>query len=338
MRILIIQLRRIGDILLTTPVVSYLKQALPGATVDFLCEPMGRTILETHPHIDRLHVYDRAHPLREILRIRGERYDAVLDFMNNPRTSHLTAFSGARWRVGFRAGPRRVFYNIAVPVPKAPEYVPVRKLRLARYWLEKAELASPAPASLRPELFLAADDERFAAEWADGATGGRPFVVVAPAHRHPIRAWRADGFRAVALHLARSRGMKVFLAWGPGEEGVMNQVRSGVEDELPLLPLTSLRQMAAIFKRSSLVVTNDSGAMHLAVAVGAPTVTAYGPTRPVDWNPSLAGAGPRDMPLTAEGVDCLGCHLIKCPIGHVCMKRLPEERVIAACENILKEK
>ena len=83
------------------------------------------------------------------------------------------------------------------------------------------------------------------------------------------------------------------------------------------------------------MVTNDSGAMHLAVAAGAPTVTIYGPTRPIDWNPSLAGAGPRDRAITANGVSCLGCHLLTCPVGHICMTKLDEARVIAACETVL---
>jgi len=335
MRILVLQLRRIGDILLTTPVLSYLKSAVPGAEVDFLAEPMGKTVLETHPKLDGLLIYDRAHPVRQISIVRRRRYDVVIDFMNNPRSSYLTALSGARWKVGFNTGARSALYNVAPPVPTEPEYVPMRKLRLARAWLQAAGLPAPEPESIRPELFLADADKAFAAEWIrkEGLASGS-YAVLAPAHRHPIRAWRAEGFRAVALAL-KQKGIRPFLAWGPGEEGVMQAVRAGHDTEIGLLPLTTLRQMAAIFAKARLVVTNDSGAMHLAVAAGSPTVTIYGPTRPVDWNPSMAGAGPRDRAINAQGVPCLGCHLLTCPVGHICMTELPEARVIAACESVI---
>jgi ADP-heptose:LPS heptosyltransferase len=117
----------------------------------------------------------------------------------------------------------------------------------------------------------------------------------------------------------------------------MADVRKGEEAAIGMLPLTSMREMAAIFKNAALVVTNDSGVMHTAVAIGAPTVTIYGPTRPIDWNPSLAGVGPLDVALNAAELDCLGCHLEKCPIGHLCMVKLGEDRVLAACEKILNE-
>lgn len=336
MRILILQLRRVGDILLTTPVISYLKDAVPGCRVDFLAEPMGRTILETHPGLDEFHVYDRAHPLQQIRAVRARRYDAVLDFMNNPRSSYLTALSGARWKVGFATGPRSVLYNVAPRVPSEPEYVPKRKLRLVRAWLTAAGLPAPEPRSVRPELFLAPADQGFADEWRrqEGLSQGR-YAILAPAHRHPIRAWRPDGFQAVALALAE-KGLKPYLAWGPGEEPVMDAVRRGHESSIGLLPMTSLRQMAAIFSSAAVVVTNDSGAMHLAASVKAPTVTIYGPTRPVDWNPALAGAGPKDRWLTADGVTCLGCHRASCPVGHICMTKLSDARVVAACEEVLR--
>jgi ADP-heptose:LPS heptosyltransferase len=338
MRILVIQLRRIGDILLTTPVLSYLKAAVPGATVDFLCDPMGKTILETNPNVDDLIIHDKKHRLREFRMIRARRYDAVLDFLNNPISTYITAFSGARWRVAYRTGPRAVLYNVTPAVPVEPEYVPLRKIRLARAWLNAAGLPSPSPSAdaSRPKLYLADADRNFARDWMSAERLNRGgYAVLAPAHRHGIRAWRPEGYRAVALDLKR-RGFQPYLAWGPGEEGVMAEVRRGHEDDIRLLPPTSLRQMAAIFELAAVVVTNDSGAMHLAVSVGTPTVTIYGPTRPVDWNPSLAGVGPSDRALSASGVSCLGCHLLKCPVGHICMKELSDETVIAACASLLR--
>jgi ADP-heptose:LPS heptosyltransferase len=340
MKILIVQLRRVGDILLTTPVVAYLKQVFPDAQIHFLAEPMGKTILESNPLLDRLIFYDKTSPLQMIKQARRERYDVVIDFMNNPRSGYLTMLSGAKWRVGWRHPIRKIFYNSPIDIPSAPEYVPRRKLRLVQSWLMGAGYQSPTPVKIRPEIYLTSQDEAVADQWMQKEKlerGG--FVVFVPIPRHPLRGWRIEGFQKVALDLIQKRGKRVYLTWGPGEEAQVAKVRLGFEDKIGLLPLTSIREMAAIFKRAAFVLTNESGSMHVAVAVGAPTVTLYGPTRPIDWNPSLAGVGPLDIPLNAPDVDCLGCHLTtNCPVGHICMKNLTEERVFAACEKILNTK
>ncbi len=344
MRILIVQLRRIGDILLTTPVASYLRHTFPDATIDFLAESPATSVLETNPHINQVWTYDKAHPWKAIQDIRSRRYDAVLDFMNNPRTRYLTGLSGARWRIGFQSSISRLFYNVSLPVPKLPEYVPIRKLRLASFWLNEAGLPSPGtppppPLSFRPELYLTEEDEAFATRWVQEQKLNRRPVILIPTHQHPIRRWRADGFRNVGLALAKESGVNVYLAWGPNEKDLVSKIRGGRETELGLLPLTTLRQAAALFKKAALIVTNDSGLMHLAVSVGTPTVTLYGPTRPIDWNPGLAqpraDSAPHDIALNAPDVACLGCHLLKCPIGHLCMNQLKDETVLNACKTLL---
>lgn len=340
MRILIIQLRRIGDVLLTTPVLSYLKRVFPEATLDFLVEPAAKTVLENNPHINTVLIYDRTRSIAEIKRLRVAKYDVVIDFMNNPRTAYITGLSGARWRVGFKSRFRSLFYNVAMPDTKIPEYVPRRKLRLIEYWLKKMGQSIPPLHIIRPQLFLSLEDERFADDWRKKENiGAKPYTIIIPTHRHPIRRWRKEGFRDVALHLATEAGHHVFFAWGPGEEDLIQDIRSGHEDKLGMLPLTTLRQFGAIAKGARLAVTNDSGLMHIAVAVECPTVTIYGPTRPIDWNPSLTEhrCGIHDIAVNAGHVPCLGCHLLQCPIGHICMKELDAVAVINACQKLVRQ-
>lgn len=339
MRILLIQLRRVGDILLTTPVISYLKSVVPQSSIDFLSEPCGRAVLETHPELNQLLIYNKSHPFREMRRIQAQKYDAVLDFMNNPRTAYLAFASGARWRVGFKNPLRSIFYNIRVPIPLGPEYVPKRKLRLTDFWLRKAGLGVQQPPFIRPKLYLTDEDRLFAEQWVrDQKVNPKKVVILAPVHRHPIRQWRLDGFQQLGRELSRL-GFKIYMTWGPGEENFIAKVRAGFENELKPLPLTTIRQMAALFLKSRLLITNDSGAMHVAVAMGTPTVTIYGPTRPVDWNPSFgeAPSSSRDTALFADGLTCLGCHLDRCPIGHLCMEKVSVNDVLQASQKFLKE-
>ena len=101
--------------------------------------------------------------------------------------------------------------------------------------------------------------------------------------------------------------------------------------EATLLPPTTLKELAAILGRSSLVVTNDSGPMHIAAAMGAPVVAIFGPT-----NPRLQGPHQTVSAVVRnETLDCLGCNLTTCPIGNPCMHGLAPEAVVAACERVL---
>lgn len=340
MKILIIQLRRIGDILLTTPVLPYINAALPDASIDFLTEPMGKSVLETNPYINELLIYDKNKTVAEILRIRNRHYDVVFDFFSNPRTRYLCALSGIPQRVAYSAGFRSIFYNIRSPQPPAPEYVPKRKVRLVQYWLAQTGKPIHKAKSYRPSLHLTNEDLAFADSWmAKEKLSPRRFGVLAPASRRVTREWGWEKYRALALDIIFKGKQPVYLAWGPGEEEVMAKVRRGVEDKIGMLPKCSMREMGALLKNASFLVANDSGPVHLAVSVNTPTVTLYGPTRPVDWNPSFTEleSGHTDRVLQAAGVDCLGCHLNECSVGHLCMEKLDVNFVYNACHKIMEQ-
>ncbi len=337
MKILIIQLRRIGDILLTTPVVSYLKQVFPDARIDFLAEPCGKSVLETNPKISQLLIVDKNHPWQLIQKIRHTKYDTIIDLMNNPRSTVISALSGSKWTVVVKKSLRSIFYNTPVSDPNQSLYAPVWKIQIVKSWLTQIGVQPPEPASIRPEIYPTKEDQNFANQWAK-QNGRRKFAVLVPTHRHNVRRWSWEGFQKVGISLHHDHGLDVFLAWGPGEKTLINQIRKDHEKELLMLPETTIRQSFCIFQKANLVVTNDSGLMHTAVASGAPTVTIYGPTRSTDWNPSLIEkrSPPHDIPVSARDVVCLGCHLNECAVGHICMTHLTANEVLNACNQILQ--
>jgi ADP-heptose:LPS heptosyltransferase len=338
MKILLIQLRAIGDVVCTTPAIAYTRAAYPNATIDFLVEPISAPLLQTNPHLNEVLVYDKKHPAAEIRRVRARRYDAVIDFMNNPRTGALTAFSGARWRVGFERSIRRFLYSLPVRPALEPEYVPLRRIKLIQAWLRDQGVPLPKLENVRPSIVLSSDDEAFANNWIKSERlEGRRLVIMLPIHKHAICRWRPEGFRAVARQLSAISGVRVYLGWGPGEETALREVAHGIENIVGFCPPAELRQIGAIYKRASLVLANNSGSMHLAVAVGTPTATIYGPTRPIDWSPSYCpeASNGRDAVLIAPEVACLGCRLKECPVGHLCMTYLSEKTVSAAATELL---
>ncbi len=322
-RILVIQLKRAGDVLCTTPIPTVLKQRWPQAQVDFLVDKPFASLLENHPSINSVRIYDRNRMLHTLSQIRAQKYDYVFDFQCSPRSAIAVGMSGARLTAGYRVTFWGRTYTKTIRRPDDRITVVQGKLSLLESIL----------GSLKEEptlLALTVEEQR----WADTLrkTLTQDTVVgMVPTHRKVSRRWPAASFGELARKIDAA-GWGCWIFWGPGEEGYAKEVQA-LAPRAKLIPAASLRQMAALLSRCDLVVTNDNGPMHLAVAVGSSTVTIYGPTVPEAWNPG----GPHHRALQAPGVTCLGCNLNSCPFNHECMRDLSVERVFATCEQALNE-
>ncbi|HJT75836.1 MAG TPA: glycosyltransferase family 9 protein, partial [Gemmataceae bacterium] len=163
---------------------------------------------------------------------------------------------------------------------------------------------------------------------------GRPLAVLVPGTLWQTKHWHVEGFAEVARHLART-GRAVVLAGTAKERPRCRHVASlcpGVHD---LSGQTTLSQLAALIRRADVCVTNDSGSMHLTVALGRPVVSVFGPTDPI-W------IGPYGRPgaVVRAGVPCAPCYLRKlrhCPHGHACMEQVTGAMVIECLERVLSE-
>jgi len=314
-RILVIQLKRAGDVIVTTPVLPALRQALPQAEIDFLVDKPFAPLLENNPSLHQVHLYDRQAPWKTWRNLRAASYDWIIDFQSSPRSILAGLYSGARVRAGYRVSFWGMFFHRTIKRPGAGLSATEGKMTLVR-----ALLAS-APAAGERRIYLTDPERNWAAKEINEKPAAKDIVGLIPTHRRSSRRWPAASF----AHLARllvSQGRAVWLFWGPGEQDYV----SAIQREAPgsrMIPRTSLRQMAALLEQCKMVVTNDNGPMHLAVAVGTPTVTLYGPTDPVAWNPG----GPRHRVVQASGLTCLGCNLNACPFGHECMAWIAPEKI-----------
>jgi lipopolysaccharide heptosyltransferase II len=326
-KILILQLRRIGDVVVTTPVIDVLRAAFPRAVIDFLVEPGMAPILENYPGLSETLLFDKGRLLWWAREVRRRRYDWVLDFMNNPRTAQLAFLSGAPVRAGFETPGWGLVYTHRVPRPVAPLYNVQHKFNLLR------ALGVSAPDRALPRLsFSEADFAGAAAWWRErGLEAAAERVAVLPMHRHPVRQWPLDKFADVMERLLKKPGRVLALFGGPGEEESLARLASSFAERVHVIPPGALRRAGAILSRMRAAVTNDSGLMHLAVAAGVPTVTIYGPTSPGSWNP-----GPPHRVLRAHGLACLECNRDRCPYGHECMAWVSAERVHREVEAVLE--
>lgn len=317
--ILVIQLRRLGDVVLTTPALEALKARWPEARLDFLVEAPGAEAVAGHPAIDETLLYDARGPLGALawaLRLRARRYDWVIDFLANPRTALIASLSGARVKAGPGHVSRRWAYNLRLSQSPKTCYAASEKVR----WLAPLGVR-PEDAPALPRLFLAPRPAR-----VENAVG------FFPASRKETRAWPAESWARLGRLLRKAHGCRLRVFWGPGERELAAEVAAGIGEGAELAPETrSVAALAAELAACRLVVSNCAGPKHVAVAVGTPTVTVHGSSDPAAWTPEH----PEHRAVRLDELHCIGCRLNDCPYGLECLRQLPPERVLAAAEALL---
>jgi len=315
-RILLVQLRQLGDILLTTPCLSALRQAWPAAEIVFLSHPMGRLILKDNPHLSELVTYDpnggwRAEwALARLLRARH--FDLVIDFMNNPRSAFYTRMSGAPRRIGFRSA-RSWAYTQSLPQPTHEDYIVRRKFLL----LEAAGVAAGSEQLILPWPETAADLFQAFMDQVPALAKAPLRIALSPTSRRPKRCWPPANYAALADRLTAEWGAAVVWLHGPGETEVIDMVHALCQQPSYKAPATSFAQMSALIANMNLFIGNTNGSSHAAVAVNVPSLQLHGPTAAVAWCPLTeqhqALQAPADGPAAASGMAAL-------TVGHVWTK------------------
>ena len=280
-RILVCQLRQIGDVLLTTPSIRLLAERYPQAAIDVFTEKKCLPVLENNPRVRRVWALDRKElpnflaELRYYARIARENYDLVVDFQQLPRCRFVTLMSRARVRLSYPPP----WYN-------RPLYTHWAKPRHGYSGQYRAGILAPLGIAWNgqaPELFLTEAETDWARDYLAGfgLTPGS-FITLDPTHRRATRLWPARHFGAMIdqVHAARP-DLPFFILYGPGERDMAAQVTAHCRAARAcVLPdeVIGLRQMAAVQSLARLHVGNCSGPRHFAVAVNTPTLTILGAT------------------------------------------------------------
>lgn len=272
-RILVIRLRRFGDLLLITPTLRAIRTTYPEARLEVLVSAGFHQVLVGNPHLDALLVLEPggAGWRRMVRRCYRGGYDAVLDLQSSSRSLFFALATRAPVRVGWqKRGVRDWAYNRLVPGWDAPLYVARNNLRLA------ASFGVSAPADLRLELAVSATDRARAAALLDaaGVSPERPLVALSVVANMPHKRWPAERYAALADRLVQTHGAQLILTSGAGE---VDQVRAVVTQmqQRPALwnyGRTTIQELGALYERCDLWIGNDGGPKHVASAVGCPTV------------------------------------------------------------------
>ncbi len=351
-RILVIRPDHIGDVLLITPALRLLRQAFPEAEITALVGPWSKAVLAENPHIDRIETcrfpgFDRSQPRqglqaytqlkREAARLRGEEYQLALnlraDFWWG---AALAAFAGIPHVWGFHVPECAPFLTHALPV-EHNEHQAAANLRLAHH---AAALGSPAEdVGTHLQFDYTRKDEKKAdlilrnADISDSST----LVAIHPGSGAAIKNWSATGWHTVGNALAQDDRIHFLVTAGPAEQELAEKVAAGLPPpRTVLVGETSLGVLAALYSRCALVIGPDSGPLHLAVAVGTPSVTLYGASDPVRFGPW--GPAERHRTVTSS-IPCRHCGYLALPDSdlprHPCMQFIEPDAVTAVAQELL---
>ncbi len=335
-KIAIVKLSSLGDVIHALPVARALRRAFPGEHLTWIVEAREYAILRDHPDLDMVLPVDTRlwrrllwrpagarlvwHKLGRLqTRIRASRFDVTIDVQGLIKSGLLTAYTGAPLRIGFSPKwcgewPNALFTNRHVtPSPEAAHVVEQYLALLAPLGITGVEpeffIPPRAPAESRMEEFLG----------EHGIKRRDVLVALNPGASRENKRWPVGHMRELAERLGAEPGVRVLLLWGPDEIHMARQIRDGLSTRAILAPPTDLDELAALLRRASLVVANDTGPLHLAAALGTPTLGLFGPTPAARNRPY----GPR-------------CRGIQSPDGT--MERLEPAAVFEAARAMIDER
>jgi len=286
-KILLIQLRRLGDLILTTPALSALREHIPDAQIHLAVAKEAESLLPAIPGLER--IFLTKHGLSDLstwVQIRSAGFDCVIDFTRNDRSAWLVALSGAPRRivsdrVKVQSRFRARFYNEFVDCA-------MKHMHTIDYGLALLRPLGISAVAKDAVLELPATAKERAATIIRDQIHNRPFAIFHPGSARTEKFWAPDRWSQIIECAAAELGLFPVLSGGSNdlERAHLAAVRESLHtDVLDLSEQLDLLTLAALLEQARLLVTVDSAPMHLASATGTPQVVLFGPTNPFHWRP-----------------------------------------------------
>ena len=337
-KVLLIRTDRIGDVLLTTPAIKAVRDAYPNAYIAMMVRPYAEDIVSGNPYLDEVMLYDKDGKHKGIigsiffiLRLRKKRFDLSINFHPTNRSNLIPFLAGIPERVGYdRKGgifltkklkdnkhlgqKHEIDYNLDV----------VRAVGIVAKDKQLYMPVKPEDEKIIDRFFILNDlgkDERI--------------VAIHPGASCLSKHWPAYRFGRVADELMDKHKIKVVIIGGPAAAKTVKEVETGMlRQPIVLSEEHSLGEVAALLKRCKLFISNDSGPVHIAVAVGTPTISIFGRCdpglSPGRWGP----VGSRDIVLHKD-VGCKECLAHNCKLSFKCLDAISVNDVLSAAERLL---
>ena len=344
-KILILKFSALGDVVHTLPVAATLRKSLPDAHITWMVEERFQDILRGNPDIDeviplRTKVWRKnwnAKSLGEILdtikTLRQHKFDLVLDLHGLLKSGIIAKLSGAPTRVGFHRKNCKEKFSALLTNRKAPYmagglHVVDMYLALLQTALGKITETKLFPLQVPDEM------DKKVADFFDQHPDltARPVIGINPGAGFESKQWELLRFAKLADRISEELGHSIMLTWGPGEEFKVQQISAHMQQKNWVAPPTSILESIALYKRMALLVSCDSGPLHLGAALGIPTVSIFGPTDPV-----RNGAYGVNHASVYKVLSCSFCWKKTCPLGtKECMNQVTVDEVFQAVKQQTK--
>ena len=325
LRVLIVRFSSIGDVVLTTPLVRALRRRHPDAELLYVTKRALAPLVSDNPHLSRVVALEAHEPVHHLAaRLRALAPTHGLDLHGSLRSIALRALVPGRWAGYRKRKPARTML-IATKLDLYRDAVPV-----AERYFEAARLLDVRPDGGPPEFHLGnGARERVGAWLAERGLAGTALAALAPGAAHATKRWPArHGIELVGR--LRAAGLEPVVVGGPGDRGVAQQLPApSAAGEL------SLQETGALLARARVVVSGDTGVMHMATGVGTPVVALFGPTvGRFGFLPYRARATVLERDLSCRPCSAMGS--ARCPKGHHrCLEEIAAADVSGAVERLL---
>lgn len=338
-RILVTRTDRIGDVILSLPAIKAIRKAFPDDYIAVVVQPRIDDLLKGNPYVDEVIVYDKSKKHKGLLKnlgfikwLRVKKFDVVLNLHSTKRMNLLCFLAGIPRRIGYARGKAdflltdKIEYTKKLGEKHEAEY----SLDILRYLGINSEFSNPF-------ICVQHEDEKKAEEILEGlgVGPGEKFAILHPGASCKSKLWPLENFAKAGDMLAENLKIKVMINLAPDQAGLGEKVKGMMKNQPVLFcSPTTLGELAALFKKASLVISNDSGPAHIAAAVGVPVISIFGRNQkglsPARWRP----LGDKAIAIHKD-VGCAECLAHDCKIDFLCLKSISAQEVFEKAKSLI---
>ncbi len=332
----------VGDLVMATPALKTIRAKFPRSHIAWLVKSYGKKAIEDLPYHDEILEYDDKKRDRGVgglfswaMRLRRKRFDLAVVLPNSFSSALMVFLAGIKRRVGYNREGRGFMLTDSLQPPRnGSRIVPIP---MVEYYLRISDTLKCPRITEIPELSvssIARREVKTIFEKFGLDKNGMTVVMIPGAAYGSSKCWKPEYFAEVADQLIEQYGCKLLIIPGPEEVEIARDIQAGMKNSPSVLdnPVVPLDVLMAIIESSSLVITNDTGPRHFAVAFDKPVVVIMGPTDPRYTNLNL-----QKTIVLREDLDCSPCHLKVCPRDHRCMTAIEPDDVIQASSRLIDQ-
>lgn len=331
-RFLIVSTTGIGDTLWGTPAIRALKEAYPEGFIGILTTEIGAELLRGNPHIDRFFIFRRGFRFFSLLNLlkelKQERFDIAFIFHASDRIIWpLIFFTGAFQIIGIIGQNKGLDFILTRAIEQEDVHGAEMRLRLTR------EVGVSCKTDFDLAIYLLEEEKRKASKFFESLCfdGDSLIIGLHPGAQKPFKCWPAERFIEIGRRLVELADCKVVVTGSRKEQKLCDYVASQITGAVSVAGMITLRETASIIEKMQLFITNDTGPMHMAFALGTPTVALFCPTDPGLCGPYNA----KDVVIIKKPLTCDPCIGKKC-LTPLCMEQITVEEVVEGARFLLK--